>query len=73
MMLNAIHVTLSIFFYEYNSITKLSLKLIYYLILLVRSILSALQIQFLVLRLTVEAKFILLRIDVTTQARRHWA
>ena len=33
MMLNAIHATLSIFFYEYNSITKLSLKLIYYLVL----------------------------------------
>ena len=41
MMLNAIHATLS-FFYEYNSITKLSLKLIYYLILFVSSILSAL-------------------------------
>ena len=42
MMLNAIHVTLSVFFYEYNSTTKLSLKLIYYLVLFVRSILSAL-------------------------------
>ena len=61
------------FFYEYNSITKLSLKLIYYLVIFDRSILNALQIQFLVLLLTIVAKFILLHIDVTTQARRHGA
>ena len=42
MMLNAIYVTLSIFFYKYNSLTKLSLKLIYFLVLFVRLILSAL-------------------------------
>ena len=57
-------------FYEYNSITKLSLKPIYYLVLFVRSILCALWIRFLVLLLTVAAKFILLRFDVTTQAQR---
>ena len=73
MMLKAIHHTCYTkhFFYEHNSMTKLSLKLIYYLVLFVCSILSALQIQFLVLLLTVVAKFILLRLNVTTQARRH--
>ena len=69
MMLKAIYVTLSIFFYKYNSITKLSLTFIYYPVLLVCSILSALQIQFLGLLLTVVA--ILLRLDATTQARHH--
>ena len=50
---------------------KLSLKLSYYVVLFLCCTLSALQIQFLVLLLTVVAKFILLRLDVTTQARRH--